>query len=126
MGAWGTGIFDDDLPSDLRDEWQNAVDGGASPDEATSALLAGIGAEVGEDEDDGPVFWIALAALQLDAGALQRAVVERANLAIPATLERWREDADSDAVAERERLLSVSGAKNRCASQEINDLQAGG
>ena len=95
MGAWGTGIFDDDLPSDLRDEWQDAVDGGASPDEATSALLAGIGTEVGEDEDDGPVFWIALAALQLDAGALQRAVVERANLAIPATLERWREDADS-------------------------------
>jgi hypothetical protein len=106
MGAWGTGIFDDDLASDLRDEWHDAVEGGSSTDEATSALLGGFGSEVADDEDDGPVFWIALAALQLEAGALQRTVGEQAISAIPKNLERWRGEADTAAFAERERLLS--------------------
>jgi hypothetical protein len=106
MGSWGSGIFDDDLASDLRDEWQDALERGSSPEEATSKLLAGVGSEVADDQDDGPVFWIALATLQLDAGALQRTVAERATSAIPTNLERWRGDADSDDFAERERLLS--------------------
>jgi hypothetical protein len=106
VGSWGSGIFDDDLASDLRDEWQDALERGSSPEEATSKLLSGLGSEVADDQDDGPVFWIALATLQLDAGALQRAVAERDTSAIPTNLERWRGDADSDDFADRERLLS--------------------
>jgi hypothetical protein len=105
VGAWGTGIFDDDLAADLRDEWQEAVEGGSSPTEATSALVAGLGSEVADDEDDGPVFWIALAALLLEQGALDREVAERAKAAIPSNLARWREDAEADDLAERERVL---------------------
>jgi hypothetical protein len=53
VGSWGSGIFDDDLASDLRDEWQDALERGSSPEEATSKLLSGLGSEVADDQDDG-------------------------------------------------------------------------
>jgi hypothetical protein len=54
--------------------------------------------------DDGPVLFIALASLQLDAGVLEDRVRDMAVLSIAASLERWEEALLQDA-QERSRVL---------------------
>jgi hypothetical protein len=105
VGAWGAGIFEDDVAADIRDEWEDAIEGGASAAEATAQLVSTVGPGVSEDEDDGPIFWIALAALQLEARALDPDVPRRAADAIEPNIGRWREEADADDASERERIL---------------------
>lgn len=106
MGAWGTGIFEDDVAADVRGEWEDAVGSGSSVSDATAVLIDGLGADFIPDEDDGPVFWIALAALQLEAAEVTPDVAARAVEAIPANLSRWREEATAEDFTARERVLS--------------------
>ena len=105
MGAWGTGIFEDDVAADVRGEWEDAVGSGPSVPDATAALIDGLGADFIPDDDDGPAFWIALAALQLEAGEVTPEVAARAVQAIPANLSRWREEAPAEDFAAREQVL---------------------
>jgi hypothetical protein len=105
MGAWGTGIFDDDLAADMRLEWSHSVAAGGSPADATAALIDGLGTDVRDDPDDGPVFWIALAALQVEAGALDEGVASQARDSFPPNLARWRNESTPEDAAERERVL---------------------
>lgn len=106
MGAWGTGVFEDDVAADVRGEWEDAIESGSSVPDATAALIDGLGADFIPDQDDGPVFWIALAALQLEAAEITPEVAARAVEAIPANLSRWREEATEEDVSARERVLS--------------------
>ncbi|WP_257958506.1 hypothetical protein [Bacillus sp. V3-13] len=39
MGAWGTGLWEDDLSCDIQDEWNELMDDGASPRKATTIIL---------------------------------------------------------------------------------------
>jgi len=107
MGAWGTGIFEDDVAADVRGEWEDAVGSGSSVSDATAALIGGLGADFIPDVDDGPVFWIALAALQVEAGEVAPDVAARAVEAIPANLSRWREEATAEDLAAREQVLGA-------------------
>src|SRR5687768_16684348 len=77
MGTWGTGIFDDDAAADVRDDWREAVLEGLSSEDAT-ARLVGAYSELIDDPEEGPVFWIALAAAQHRMGRLLPAVRDRA------------------------------------------------
>lgn len=61
MGAWGPGIFSDDTAQDVRTSYRQLIEDGASGEEATRSLVEQFADMVG-DTDDGPVFWIALAA----------------------------------------------------------------
>ena len=105
MGVWGTGIFEDDAAADVRGEWEAAVASGSSVSDATAELIGGLGADFIPDEDDGPVFWIALAALQLEAAEVMPDVAARAIEAIPANLSRWREESSAEDFAAREQVL---------------------
>jgi hypothetical protein len=83
------------------------MDAGLSPQEATTQVVEQIGDDFVEDADDGPVFWLVLASLQLEADALDADVAERAKAAIPANLERWREEATDDDFESRRQVLGA-------------------
>ena len=91
MSAWGTAIFSDDLAADLRGEFRHLIGDGLSPGEATQHLQAEY-AETLTDQDEGPVFWLALAATQWKLGRLQDAVREQALEVIESgsDLARWQ------------------------------------
>jgi hypothetical protein len=77
MGAWGTGIFSDDTACDVRDTYVELVGDGLSGTEATKRLLDEYSRTL-DDPDEGPVFWLALAATQWKSGRLEEPVFQRA------------------------------------------------
>jgi hypothetical protein len=107
MGAWGPAIFSDDTAADVRDEFKTLVGNGLDPVEATERLLSEW-ADVVEDPDDGPVFWLALAATQARLGRLVDEVRDRALAVIDSgeNLRRWEEEASSADAAKRRRHLT--------------------
>ena len=110
MGAWGTGIFSDDLAADIRDEWRDAILAGIPSEEASRSLIGRYERRlVGDGEET--VFWLALAAAQMETGRLQPEVRERALSLIDAggDLEAW----GSGERAARERALRRLGERLR-------------
>jgi len=93
MGAWGTALFSDDTASDVRDDYRDHVGDGLSGPSATDRLLEEWRATLG-DPDEGPVFWLALAATQWKCGRLEPRVLEKALDAIAggAGLQRWKDN----------------------------------
>jgi hypothetical protein len=104
MGTWGTGLFADDTACGVRDEYRDLLMDGLDGPAATDRLLERWKESV-EDPDEGPVFWLALAATQHKLGRLEARVFERAMAAIDGGLglERWRE---AGALRQRERVLA--------------------
>ncbi|MGX6448358.1 hypothetical protein ACVU7I_09870 [Patulibacter sp. S7RM1-6] len=110
MDAWEAGIFDDDLAADVRADWEDELSGGATPAAATRRLVEDYADEVAGSPALAASFWIALAALQLGAGAVDPDVRDRAVRAIARgeDLERWAapayedfaDDGDDEAVDE--------------------------
>jgi hypothetical protein len=90
MGTTGTAIFDDDVAADVRDQFLDLLRLGKSA-EAANEILAKEWASAIEDEDDGPVYWLALAATQWKYGCLQQNVLERALAVIDSGegITRW-------------------------------------
>lgn len=114
MGAWGAAIFSDDTAADTRDAFLDYIAEGLSPAEATERLTA-ESADILADQDDGAVFWLALAATQWKSGRLMDSVRDRAIGIIDsgADLRRWQEGGGSQLRSRakhlerlRERLLS--------------------
>jgi hypothetical protein len=93
MDSWETGLFDDDLAADVRADWESALAAGASPARATRRLGEEWVDEVAGSVALAAAFWIALAALQLQAGVLETDVRDRAVRAIGRgdDLERWEQ-----------------------------------
>ena len=77
MGVSGTAIFGDDVACDVRDAYRRLVADGFAGPKATNQLLQEW-KETLADEDDGPVFWLALAATQWQCGRLEARVKTRA------------------------------------------------
>jgi hypothetical protein len=94
MGAWGPAVFSDDTACDVRDDWRELIGDGLPVVEATEQMFAQWRESL-DDPDDGPVFWLALAAAQWKAGRLEQRVKEQALSIIEdgSSLERWQEDA---------------------------------
>lgn len=93
VGAWGSGLFSDDTACDIRDTYRDLIADGKSGSEATDLLLQQWQQELA-DLDEGPVFWLALAATQWKLGRLEDRVKAGALRVIDtgAGLDRWRED----------------------------------
>lgn len=90
MGTYGAALFHDDIANDVRDDFLNLLRQGHSPDESSKALLSQWATSI-DDSDDGPVFWLALAATQCEYGCLQADVKQRAVVVIDegSGLGRW-------------------------------------
>ena len=112
MGTSGVALFDDDTACDVRDHFVHFLATAGDAAEATRSLLETWAVAI-EDVDDGPVFWLALAATQWKYGCLVPDVRSRAIEVIDsgADLARWQGSADQKrrqtVLRElRERLLS--------------------
>jgi hypothetical protein len=111
MGAWGTGIFSDDTAQDIRDEWRDAVMEGVDAEQATKRLVESFSYLL-EDATDAEkynekLFWMALAAAQMETGRLVPHVRDRALEIIDSggDVARWLEDGDAESARRRERVL---------------------
>lgn len=106
MGAWGTGIFDDDLAMDVREDFEELVDEeGLDIAIATKNILKKYRDEL-EDEDNEAVIYLALAALQLEYDEVLPDIRDRALEIIEEGqgLNLWDDD-DEDLLAERREVL---------------------
>ncbi|PFH10090.1 hypothetical protein BCF11_2499 [Collimonas sp. PA-H2] len=77
MGTSSTSLFADDVASDVRDEFTELLARGVSAADATQSLMESWSAAI-KDVDDGPTFWLALAATQWKFGCLGQEVQTRA------------------------------------------------
>lgn len=68
---WDTGVFDDDIAMDINAEFDDAIEEGITVKEATKQILETF-QDVLEDEEEAPIVYLALAALQLEKGDIQK------------------------------------------------------
>jgi hypothetical protein len=112
MGAWGTGLWDDDLSCDIQDEWNDLLDDGMTPRKATKFILNSWLEELEDYEDDmerqpdESILYISLAALQMRHKALTVGIKKKALELIEkgADLELW-EDGEKEDYEERKKFL---------------------
>jgi hypothetical protein len=93
MGAWGSGIRDDDFVRDLIGVFEDRLKAGDSVADATKAVTSQFGGAI-EDPVDGPLFWIALADMQWTYGGLEASVLEHVKDDFDSgrSLLAWEED----------------------------------
>jgi len=109
MGAFGVALFSDDTASDVRDDFKTLIGDGLDAKEATERLLREWQSTV-DDADEGPVFWLALAATQWNLGRLLPQVLEHALRVIDSgqNLDSWR---DSPELKKRQKMLAALRVK---------------
>jgi hypothetical protein len=108
MGAWGTAIFSDDTAADTRDAFSDYIAEGLTSAEATGRLLA-ESADILADEEDAPVFWLAVAATQWKLGRLIDDVRDRAIEIIDsgADLRRWQNNSKAEINQRKKHLAKL-------------------
>ena len=77
MGAWGPGLYQDDVALDVRDYYKDQLHRGKEGEQITQELIE-QNSDMLEDPDDGPVFWFALADVQWKMGRLEDMVKKNA------------------------------------------------
>lgn len=111
MGAWGTGIYDDDddTTCDVRDDFIDYLDEGKTAEGATKLIIEEYLDEFDMEEDVEvmSLVFIGLSAIQMEKSCLQEEVRNHALNLIErgADLELW-EDADEGDFNERKKVLS--------------------
>ena len=106
MGAWGYDIFDNDEATDIQSLFEQQLGTGASVAHATAEILREAKPAL-DDPDDGPIVWLALAALQLEYRDLHANVRDRALAVIEsgADLQRWQAEGTAEDYEGRKRVL---------------------
>jgi hypothetical protein len=107
MSASGTGIFDDDVACDIRTQYRSLLKDGKKPAEATRAVLRDWKPALA-DAEDGPVIWLALAAIQCQYGCLEPRVKANALAIIDngSDVEHWRATGNPKLVLARIAVLN--------------------
>ena len=98
MGVWGTGIFQDDTASDIREDFKAYLGDGLSGPDATARILAEYQSSLADPHEAG-VVWLALAASQWKLGRLEPDTLAQALNVIDSgsDLKRWNADAKDHA-----------------------------
>jgi hypothetical protein len=116
VGAWGVGVFSDDLAVDVRGQWREAL--AADPQADLRRLTDSIVGDhrlawSGDADDEEIVAWLALALAQHETGRLDDRVRDRALAIIEtgADVDAWEEDGGQG--AQRRRVLDRLVAKLR-------------
>lgn len=115
MGTYGYGVFQDDVAQDVRREYLNLLAGGESDSVAFATILREWRESI-RDVDEGPVFWLALAATQWEYGRLHERAKTQALKAIDKQLDqdRW---ASSRHAKKRKAVLAQLRKKLMSASR---------
>jgi hypothetical protein len=133
MGAWGTALFSDDTACDVRDEYIDYIGDGLTGVQATERLLRKWARSL-NDQDEAPVFWLALAATQWKHGWLECRVLQNALnvIANGSDLAKWKSSPDyrkRQAVLEKLRatLLSPQPPEKRVPQRfrDVNEWHVG-
>jgi hypothetical protein len=105
MGAWGTGIFQDDTACDVRDDYRDHIGNGLSGAEARARILESYASSLADPGEAG-VIWLALAATQWRCGRLEPETLEKALAVIDSgsDLERWKVASSADYAKRRAAL----------------------
>lgn len=115
MGAWGTGIRQDDVVLDVVGTFEDHLKAGRSVAEATAAVKAQCAGSL-SDADEGPLIWIAIAEVQWTYGQLDPQVLKHVqdDFASERGLDLWREDARvlSRRIAVLEKFIARISAPN--------------
>ena len=92
MGTWGTSLYANDSACDIRGDYVDKLKRGKSNEIATQEIIEQSQGYINDDED-GPLFWFALADTQWNYGRLLSFVKEKALYFIPKEEElgRWKE-----------------------------------
>lgn len=90
VGTWGVGLWADDTTCDVRALYREALEDGASGQQAAGTVLAHFAADLA-DEWNAPTVWLALAVAQHRHGRLTPEVRDRALAVIDSgtDLRRW-------------------------------------
>ncbi|GAA0182110.1 hypothetical protein SH2C18_45440 [Clostridium sediminicola] len=108
MGAWGTGIFEDDTTCDVRDDFIDYLEEGLSAEEATQIIINEYSEEfdVEDDLEGMSLVYIGLAAIQIEKGCLREDIRYKAINLIErgADLALW-EESDKESYEERKKVL---------------------
>lgn len=120
MGTWGTGIFSDDLAADIRGDWRDAIIDGEDPAAVTRRLIE----LYRPDHERQVVFWLALAAAQMESGRLDPDVRDRALAVIDSgdDVARWRAQGEGLA-RQRENVLARLAEKLRAPQPKPKRLR---
>lgn len=79
MGCWGYEVFEDDYALDLKGEFDDLLEEGLTPLQATKKMIEKNEYMLDErDDDDYPIFYIVMASLQIQYSCLQNNVKEEA------------------------------------------------
>ena len=130
MGTWKSSIFGDDVACDVRDEYLTLIKDGINSQAATKKMLDNW-RQIETDPDDGPVFWIALAATQWEYGRLEPIVKTRALEIIQngQDFHRWKDQKlfkrrESALKALRKKLLSPQPKPRRPRIKKVPPPEA--
>lgn len=77
MGAWGPGLYQDDIAEDVKTEYVNLLRVGKTNQEATEKMIEDNQMII-DDFDSAPIFWFALADTQWKLGRLLPNVKDKA------------------------------------------------
>ena len=91
MGAWGTGLYQDDVAEDIKADYYNCFREDGLDNEAAYRKMLSLYSQAKDDPEDGPVFWMALADVMWNLGKLNGEVKEKAlyHIGSGKDAERW-------------------------------------
>ena len=117
-GAWNTSLYGNDTARAVKGEYVHKLRSGKNDQEAMEAMLVEY-ERTKDDEDEGQLFWLALADTQWEYGRLTEPVREKA-LQLRAQgvdQERWSE-AWAEKLAARNETYWALGEKRRSRKRE--------
>lgn len=93
MGTWGYKLYDNDLFSDIKGDYETYLHKGKTPQEAVQLLCQDFIPNGGDEE---PLFWVCLADLQWRYGHLDPEIKAKALAGLPSLWdpELWTDPAD--------------------------------
>jgi len=106
MGCWGTGIMQDDTILDIIEDFKDYLKETQNVEESSKKLIAN-NKELIEDEDLGPLFWIALAKCQWEYGKLDTEVHNKIinDYKEEKGLDLWKEQSEKEYL-KRKKVIS--------------------
>lgn len=86
MAAWGTGLYQDDVAEDVKEDYYNCFREDGLDNKAAYERMLSRYSEIKDDTEDGPIFWMALSDVMWDLGKLNEEVKEKAYYAADSLL----------------------------------------
>ena len=92
MAAWGTGLYQDDVAEDVKEDYYNCFREDGLDNESAYKKILSQYSEIRDDPEDGPVFWMVLSDVMWNLGKLKEEVREKALYHIDAgnDVAKWK------------------------------------